>query len=112
MWIDNKLVGWKCSNCGEHIVFDAKQQGNFCPVCGFHHNKEIKWLPERTIYERTTKFASSGSCGDPILWIYGKVINDITFVSDEFTSTMDGQHFWDELAELAKTKRMFIELRY
>lgn len=32
-WIKDNLVGWKCSNCGEHIVLDIKY-GNYCPNCG------------------------------------------------------------------------------
>lgn len=62
--------------------------------------------------KKTRMFAASGSCGDPTLLIYGKVIDNITFISDEFSSTMDGQHFWDELAALAKKKNAYIELHY
>ena len=36
----------------------------------------------------------------------------ITFVSKEFTGTMDSQKFWDDLANFAKQKRRYIYLVY
>lgn len=33
-WISDELPGWKCSNCGEHIVLDVFRYGKFCPNCG------------------------------------------------------------------------------
>lgn len=33
-WISDELPGWKCSNCGEHIVLDVFRYGRFCPMCG------------------------------------------------------------------------------
>ena len=56
-------------------------------------------------------FASSGSCSAPTKTIKGKV-NGITFVSDEFTGTMDSQKFWDDLRDYAKNIGCFVELRY
>ena len=34
IWLRDNLTGWKCSNCGEHIVLDIKKYGKFCPNCG------------------------------------------------------------------------------
>lgn len=58
------------------------------------------------------QFASSGSCEHEEKIIKGKVINDITFVSNEFSGTMNGQHFWDNLREFAKQEQKFIKLMY
>lgn len=32
-WISDNLVGWKCSECGRHIVLNI-EVGNYCPNCG------------------------------------------------------------------------------
>ena len=79
-----------------------------------YYIQDKKQLKRKEIIEmkKTRIFATSGSCGDPTLLICGKVIDNITFISDEFSSTMDGQHFWDELAALAKKKNAYIELHY
>lgn len=55
-------------------------------------------------------FAASGSCFAPKKIIYGKVENQITFVSDEFTATMDSQEFWDKLREYAHSINRFVVL--
>lgn len=35
VWIGERLFpGWKCSNCGKHIILDVFAYGNFCPNCG------------------------------------------------------------------------------
>lgn len=56
------------------------------------------------------QFAASGSCFAPTKIIYGKVENQITFVSDEFTATMDSQEFWDKLREYAHSITRFVVL--
>lgn len=56
-------------------------------------------------------FASSGSCHAPELYIKGKV-KGITFTSEEFTGTMDGQEFWNRLREFAHSKNAFVYLMY
>lgn len=56
-------------------------------------------------------FAASGSCSDEELEIVGKV-NGITFISEEFTGTMDSQLFWDKLSEFARNKGKFVKLMY
>lgn len=33
-WLSDNLVGWLCSNCGEHIVLNVALHGNYCPNCG------------------------------------------------------------------------------
>ena len=53
---------------------------------------------------RRKLFAASGSCSAEEKIIEGRVVNQITFVSNEFTGTMDGQGFWDDLAKLAREK--------
>lgn len=58
-------------------------------------------------------FAQSGSAEN---WnntkqIKGKV-QGITFISEEFTGTMDGQNFWDSLADIARRENKFIQLVY
>lgn len=55
-------------------------------------------------------FAASGSCFAPTKIVYGKVENEITFVSDEFTATMDSQEFWDKLREYAHSINRFVVL--
>ena len=58
-------------------------------------------------------FAGSGSCSAPDLIIRGKVLPDkITFISREFSGTMDSQIFWDRLAAFAKEKGAYIKLVY
>ena len=54
-------------------------------------------------------FAGSGSCFDRTYAIYGRV-DGISFTSEEFSGTMDGQKFWDDLAAFAKRKGKFVEL--
>lgn len=61
---------------------------------------------------RRELFAASGSCSAEEKIIVGRVVNQITFVSDEFTGTMDGQGFWDDLAKLAREKGKYIRLVY
>ena len=58
------------------------------------------------------QFAASGSVADKAYVIKGKVIDGLTFVSDEFTATMDSQSFWNSLAGLARSKKKFIILSY
>lgn len=65
-----------------------------------------------TMKKRQSKmmfFAGSGSCCDGYYRINGKV-NGNSFTSEEFSGTMDGQKFWDDLAAFAKKKGMFVEL--
>ena len=62
----------------------------------------------RKVTER--QFAASGSCFAPPKIIYGKVENQITFISDEFTATMDSQEFWDKLREYAHSINRFVML--
>lgn len=33
-WQGDELPGWKCTNCGKHIVLDVFRWGNYCPNCG------------------------------------------------------------------------------
>ena len=40
-WISDNLVGWKCSECGRHIVLNI-EVGNYCPNCGARMNGDIK----------------------------------------------------------------------
>lgn len=54
-------------------------------------------------------FAASGSCFKDVYKVYGKSTG-IQFTSDEFSGTMDGQKFWDDLAAFAKAKDKFVEL--
>lgn len=58
------------------------------------------------------QFAASGSCIAKEKIIIGKVIDDITFVSDEFTGTMNSQKFWDDLRMYARRNNAFIYLMY
>ena len=57
------------------------------------------------------QFAASGSCFSPEKIIKGKV-NGITFISNEFTGTMNSQKFWDDLKAFAKMKNAFVKLMY
>lgn len=54
-------------------------------------------------------FAAAGSCFSPEKVIKGRV-EGITFTSPEFTGTMDGQKFWDDLAAYAKQIQAYIVL--
>ena len=56
-------------------------------------------------------FASSGSCLKPTKVIKGKV-DGITFISNEFTGTMDSQKFWNDLRDYAHSIDAYVELRY
>lgn len=58
------------------------------------------------------QFAASGECGAEEKNIIGKVIDDITFVSNEFTGTMNSQKFWDDLRMYAHKNNAFIKLMY
>lgn len=58
------------------------------------------------------QFAASGSCHDKEEIIFGRVENQITFTSDEFTGTMNSQKFWDDLAAFARRKNRYIVLVY
>lgn len=33
-WELDDLIGWKCTNCGKHIVLNINEHGKFCPNCG------------------------------------------------------------------------------
>ena len=112
MWLDNHLVGYQCSECKNYIVLDVSKQGKYCPCCGYQHDNKIKWLPDRDYRDRSRLFAASGSCYENIYVVKGKIINGITFVSEEFTATRDSQKFWDDLSEFANKKHKHIELRY
>lgn len=57
-------------------------------------------------------FASSGGIFLPVKKIIGKVENGITFVSEEFTGTMDSQKFWDDLRAYAKSINCYVVLLY
>lgn len=57
------------------------------------------------------QFAASGSCHNEELKIYGKV-DGITFISEEFTATMDSQLFWNKLRQFAEIKKKFVILLY
>lgn len=57
------------------------------------------------------QFAAGGSCHNEELEIYGKV-DGITFISEEFTATMDSQLFWDKLMQFAEIKKKFVILLY
>lgn len=56
-------------------------------------------------------FATSGSILNPVKTIKGKV-DGITFISNEFTGTMNGQKFWDDLREYAHSIGCFVRLMY
>lgn len=56
-------------------------------------------------------FASSGSCLKPTRVIKGKV-EGTTFISNEFTGTMNSQKFWNDLRDYAHKIDSFVELRY
>lgn len=56
-------------------------------------------------------FASAGSVKNETKKIVGKK-KGITFVSKEFTGTMDSQSFWDSLSNLAKKEKKYIVLIY
>lgn len=55
------------------------------------------------------QFAAAGSCSAPEKVIRGTV-NGITFTSPEFTGTMDGQKFWDDLRAYAKSINAYVVL--
>lgn len=57
------------------------------------------------------QFAASGSCFSHEMIIKGKV-NGITFISNEFTGTMNSNKFWDDLRAFAKSKNALIKLMY
>lgn len=44
MWISNPLVGWKCSECNGYVVLNAQRDGEYCPLCGYHHKRELMTL--------------------------------------------------------------------
>ena len=54
-------------------------------------------------------FASSGSCFKDGYKVYGK-LNGIQFTSDEFSGTMNGPKFWEDLSAFAKAKDKYVEL--
>lgn len=56
-------------------------------------------------------FASSGSCSAKTKKIKG-IVKGTTFISNDFTGTMDSQKFWDDLRAFAKKENAFIELVY
>ena len=59
------------------------------------------------------QFAASGSCSAPVREIRGSVSRDgLTYSSPEFSGTMDGQAFWDNLSAYAKEKGVFVRLMY
>ena len=55
------------------------------------------------------QFAASGSCSAPEKIIKGAV-NGTTFISEEFTGTMDSQKFWDDLRHYAKRINSYVIL--
>lgn len=57
------------------------------------------------------QFAASGSCFASEMIIKGKV-KGITFISNEFTGTMNSQKFWDDLRTFAKRKNAYVKLMY
>lgn len=64
------------------------------------------------MYEKPLElFASSGSVLYPIKKIKGKV-NGVTFISKEFTGTMDDQNFWSDLRAYAHSIGCFVMLMY
>ena len=71
----------------------------------------IQEMPRMKREPRYELFAASGSSGDEEETIVGRV-EGITFVSDEFTGTMDSQKFWDDLRSFAKKKGKYIKLCY
>ena len=40
-WLQDRLVGWLCSSCREHIVLDINKYGKFCPNCGADMRGEV-----------------------------------------------------------------------
>lgn len=62
--------------------------------------------------KKLEQFAASGSCLAKEKIIIGKVVDDITFTSDEFTGTMKGQKFWEDLAMYAHENNAFVYLMY
>lgn len=62
----------------------------------------------RKVSEKT--FATSGSCFAAEKIIYGRVENQITFISSEFTATNDSQEFWDKLREYAHSINRYVVL--
>ena len=55
-------------------------------------------------------FAGCGSCFAAEKIIYGKVENQIKFISPEFTATRDSQEFWDKLREYAHSINRYVVL--
>ena len=39
-WIKDNSTGWRCSNCGKHIVLNIYEYGKFCPNCGIKMKKK------------------------------------------------------------------------
>lgn len=56
-------------------------------------------------------FASAGSVKNETKKIVGKK-QGITFISREFSGTMNSQFFWDSLSALAKQEKKYIVLMY
>lgn len=62
--------------------------------------------------KKLQQFAASGFCFASEKIIIGKVIDEITFISNEFTGTMDSQKFWDDLRAYARQNNCFVRLMY
>lgn len=62
--------------------------------------------------KKLRQFAASGSCSAKEKIVIGKVIDNIAFVSDEFTGTMNSQKFWDDLRTYANKNNAFVRLMY
>ena len=41
MWRYTNIPGWQCDKCGDVLIINAKQDGNYCSTCGAYHGKEI-----------------------------------------------------------------------
>lgn len=55
------------------------------------------------------QFAAAGSASNPPLYIKGRV-KGCTFISEEFTGSMNDPLFWHKLRTFAKDKKSFVYL--
>lgn len=53
-WISDNLVGWKCSECGRHIVLNI-EVGNYCPNCGAKMEGSIVNEQSKKLYKQCTE---------------------------------------------------------
>ncbi len=75
------------------------------------NEKDFEML--REMGKKYKRFAGSGDIlSERFEFIIGRVINKITFISDDFCGTMDSQVFWDNLANYAKKKNAYVFLMY